>query len=121
MTQEFGELKEHIDERLTDWMSKTSFHGHEEEQHNHDEGDYEGDYVLTIPSHPQTSTSLLYEQEDHLTVAAPMQRPRRIRKQSQFLQTPYTNRDSIRYCHRMTLIFDPMCDVDHQKRKMFMR
>ena len=82
MTQEFEALKEHIDGRLTDQMSKTSFHGRDEEEHNHDEGDYEGDYVLTKPPHPQTSANIPYEQEDHLTIVAPMQRPRQIIKQS---------------------------------------
>ena len=73
--QEIGGLKEHIDRRLTDWMSKASFHGHQEEE--------EGDYVYMTHPHPYTSgTSIPIEEEDHPITIAPIQRPRQIKKQS---------------------------------------
>ena len=87
ITQEFEVLKEHIDRHLTDWMSKTSFHGREEEE--------KGDHVYMTPPHPKTSASVPYEQEDHLIIVAPMQRTQQIRKQSQVLQTLYTNPEPI--------------------------
>ena len=61
-------------------MLKTSFYGREEEQHNHDKGDY----VLTTPTYPWTSTNVLYKQKDHPTIVAPVQRPRLIKKQTQY-------------------------------------
>ena len=86
-------------------MSKASFHSCEEEEEN--------DYVYTTPPHPQTSASVLYEQEDHPTTIAPMERPQQIRKQSQFLQTPYKNLDPVHGHPGMPLLFDPMSVVDH--------
>ena len=86
-------------------MSKASFHGREEEE--------ECNYVYTTPPHPQTSASIPYEQVDHPTTIAPMERPQQIRKQSQFLQTLYKNPDPVHGRPGMPLLFDPMSVVDH--------
>ena len=95
-------------------MSKASFHGHQEEE--------EGDYVYMTPPHPHTSgTGIPIDEEDHPMTVAPIQRPQRIRKQSQFLQTPYTNPDPAYGRPGMPMIFDPMRVVNHQKRASFMR
>ena len=82
-------------------MSKVSFHGHQDEE--------EGDYVYMTPPHPHTSdTSIPIEEDDHLITIALIQRPQRIRKQSQFLQTPYTNLDPSHGRPGMPMISNPM-------------